>query len=505
MPDHRDPRDRSARGISEESTGSRTEREYAPPYATRRRRVAVDAGPRRSAAGARADVDVLVAGAGAAGLTAALAWAQRGADVLLIDVQESFRHACNTALSTGIIPAAGTRWQAAAGVEDSPELFFRDALTKTAGSVERRLARALTSVSAEVIEWLSDTAGVEFELVTEFRYPGHSLVRCHATPGRTGQVLHGQLMAAIGALSRVTLVAPIALRDILLDEEGGVRGAVLGRPDASPEEVSTRHVVLATNGFGANRALVTQHMPEIAAGLYFGGHGSTGDALAIGAALGADVACLAAYQGHAAVAVPHGILVTWATVVHGGVLVNGHGRRFGDESRGYSEYAANVLAQPGGYAWLVLDRRIDRLCRPFVDYSNLVEAGALRWAADARELADIVGADATAVEQTLRAAAACALNGTADVHGRREWTAALEPPFGAVKVTGALFHTQGGLAVDEAARVLRGGEPIPGLFAAGGAAVGMSGRDASGYLSGNGLLAAVGLGYLTTRGMAANA
>ena len=75
----------------------------------------------------------------------------------------------------------------------------------------------------------------------------------------------------------------------------------------------------------------------------------------------------------------------------------------------------------------------------------------------------------------------------------------LRPPYGSVKVTGALFHTQGGLRVDANARVLAGGTPIDGVYAAGGAAAGISGHGASGYLAGNGLLAALGLGYLAGR------
>jgi fumarate reductase flavoprotein subunit len=86
-----------------------------------------------------------------------------------------------------------------------------------------------------------------------------------------------------------------------------------------------------------------------------------------------------------------------------------------------------------------------------------------------------------------------------DEFGRTFWEKPLRPPYGAVKVTGALFHTQGGLRVDANATVLHNGAPIPGLYAAGGAAVGISGHGAAGYLAGNGLLSALGLGYLAGR------
>ena len=90
-----------------------------------------------------------------------------------------------------------------------------------------------------------------------------------------------------------------------------------------------------------------------------------------------------------------------------------------------------------------------------------------------------------------------------DPFGRTLWPHVLEPPYACVKVTGALFHTQGGLRVDGHGAVLRDGRPIPGLYAAGGAAAGISGNGAEGYMSGNGLLSALGLGYLAGRDIAA--
>ena len=102
------------------------------------------------------------------------------------------------------------------------------------------------------------------------------------------------------------------------------------------------------------------------------------------------------------------------------------------------------------------------------------------------------------IRATLESVADLKRRGATDRFGR-DWSRLpdLAPPYRAVKVTGALFHTQGGLAVDGSARVLRpNGEALPNLFAAGGAAVGVSGPEASGYLSGNGLLTAVVLGRI---------
>ena len=181
---------------------------------------------------------------------------------------------------------------------------------------------------------------------------------------------------------------------------------------------------------------------------------SRGDALRIGEALGARTAYLDAYQGHAALAMPAATLAGWATVMHGAVLVDRHGRRFGDETTGYSEYASEVIKHADGAAWIVLDQRIDGLCRPFQDYLDTRDSGAVRWADDIAGLAAAVGIDEDGLADTLADCALIAQGDQEDKFGRRSWEAPLEPPYAAIAVRPALFHTQGGLVVDAEARVL---------------------------------------------------
>ncbi|WP_431935473.1 FAD-dependent oxidoreductase [Micromonospora sp. RP3T] len=445
------------------------------------------------------DCDVLVAGAGAAGLAAALAAARPGRTVVLAEARETFRQGSNTAMSTSMIPAAGSRWQRAAGVEDSPGRFLADIRAKTHDTADPVVAAALTAVAPELVEWLADDCGVPLELVTDFRYPGHSALRCHSVPDRSGAALHRALIDAAADRDDLHLVVPARLVDVRTDDTGAVRGAVLARPDGTREELSCPVVVLATNGFAADPELVRRHLPEIAHGVYHGGEASRGDALRLAERLGLDTGHLDAYQGHGSLAVPDAILLTWATVMHGGFLVDATGRRFGDETVGYSEYAVPVLSRPGGRAWVVYDERVHDACLAFKDYRDVVAAGAVRRADDVDALAAVVGAPVDALAATLADADAAATGTASDAFGRRAWGAPLRPPYAAVRVTGALFHTQGGLRVDRHARALRAGQPVPGLYAAGGAAVGISGHGADGYLAGNGLLAALGLGYLAGR------
>lgn len=444
------------------------------------------------------DAPLVVAGAGAGGLAAALSAADFGREVVLVERSQSYRRGCNTAMSTSMIPAPGSRWQRALGIEDSPAQFAEDIRRKTKGTADPVLTEALTEVGAPLVEWLADRCGVPLDLVTDFTYPGHSAPRCHSVPDRSGQSLHGHLIAAAQADPRITLVVGMELADVITEGDA-VTGAILRTPDGAVEEVPAGAVVLAVNGFGANAELVRRYLPEIADGTYHGGEGSRGDALRIGERLGADVSYLDAYQGHGSLATPHAILLTWAAMVHGGVLINTDGQRFGDETMGYSEFGPIVVRQPGSVAWAVFDERIDQLCRPFADYQDLLRAGAVRSAADLDELAAIIGCPLSALTETLQACAAVAAGQGTDAWGRTDFSEGLKPPYRTVKVTGALFHTQGGLTVDRHARVLRGGQPIPGLYAVGGSAAGISGHGCGGYLAGNGLLAALGLGYLAGR------
>ena len=137
--------------------------------------------------------------------------------------------------------------------------------------------------------------------------------------------------------------------------------------------------------------MLERYCPEMAGAYYFGGEGNTGEAIRWGQALGGAVAFMDAYQAHASVAVPHGILITYAVITEGGIQVNRDGRRFGDETTGYSEHALRVLAQPEGLAWNVYDERLHRLALGFEDYRQALDAGAVVAAATADDLAAALG------------------------------------------------------------------------------------------------------------------
>jgi len=440
------------------------------------------------------EFDLVVAGAGG-GLVAALRAAESGVNVLVIDADEHFQRGNNTSMCTAMIPAAGTRWQRAAGVRDSPRRFLDDITRKTAGTADQRVARALTDAGGTLVTWLADSQGLDLELVTDFRYPGHTADRCHSIPGRHGSHLLRHLVQRAQAHPRIELIVPMSLREVLTID-GRVTGVEIATPDGNTEQLTTGAVLLATNGFGADRDLVRTHMPEIANAHYHGGRFSRGDALRIGERLGADTGFLDAYQGHAALSSRSQTLVGWATVVHGGIVVDSTGRRFAPETTGYSEFATLLAARPGSAGWIIIDEHIEELCSVFDDFRTVAESGSLVRAATATDLAETIGVPLPALEDELTAAHRAATGFEPDRQGRTDIRHPLTAPYIAIAVTPALFHTQGGLVVDEHARVLARGVPIPGLYASGGAAVGISGHGAGGYLAGNGLITALGLAFL---------
>ncbi len=442
-----------------------------------------------------AQVPLLIIGGGAAGLCAALAAKEAGIDAVLIE--RDAVPSGSTALSAGLIPAAGTRFQRDKGIADSPDLFAADIQRKAHGESDPAVVDAVARGAGPLIEWLADSYGLPFDVVDNFNYPGHSALRMHGLPTRTGRELIDHLRSAAEANDIVILTGRIAER-LFVAADDGIAGVETVRGDGARERIGCDALILACNGYGGNAELVRRFIPKMAGALYFGHPGNRGDAVFWGEALGASLAHLGAYQGHGSVATPHNILITWAVIMEGGIQVNAEGRRFCDESRGYSEQAADVLRQPGSIAWDVFDERIAGVARQFEDFRAAERAGAILSADSVDALARAMHVPSATFSAEWDEVEGLKSQGGQDRFGRRfapDQKCSL--PLRAVKVTGALFHTQGGLAIDASARVRKKtGGVFANLFAAGGAAAGVSGSSADGYLSGNGLLMATVFGRL---------
>ena len=440
-------------------------------------------------------IPVVVIGAGAAGLIAALAAHDNGAQVLI--VERDANPSGSTALSSGLIPACNTRWQVASKVIDNVEIFSQDIKRKNKGQADERLVDRSCLVSGEVLHWLADNHRQNFDLIEGFLYPGHSVHRMHCHPKRTGKALIDSLVTAV-ARAGIDIMNSATVTDIFASENSEIVGIRLLRPDGSSEDIGCESLILACNGFGGNPEMVSKYIPEMADAMYFGHQGNLGDAVNWGLELGAAVESMAAYQGHGSVAIPHGALITWAIMMEGGIQLNSCGRRFSNEHEGYSEQAVRVLAQKDSSAWNIYDHRLHELGLEFEEYREANKLGAVKTASTIEELAGILNISRAGLVSTIKECEDFSSGKQKDVL-QRDFTSKppLEAPYYGIQVTGALFHTQGGLTVNGRAQVLqKNGEPFPNLLASGGAATGISGPADWGYLSGNGLLSAVTLGRI---------
>ncbi len=433
-------------------------------------------------------VPVAIIGAGACGLSVAIRLRDSGIDCVLLE--RDALPGGSTALSSGFIPAAGSALQKRLDITDSQTTFSEDIQAKAHGDAAPHLVTAYTAAVVRAIDAL-EQHGLPFEVLDGFLYPGHRARRMHTVPERTGTALMTRLEQA-ATTAGADILTNAVVSELWIDVDDVIQGIGYRHPGGDVQYLACDLLVVACNGFGGNAAMVGDLLPAMRDATFAGHAGNDGSAITWGTQLGARLADLGGYQGHGSWVTPQGALMSWAVMMAGGVQLNAEGVRFHDETAGYSEAAIHVLAQPGGVAWNVFDAPLLKLARAFPDFVAAEQAGAVRTAADIAALATLLGCDAAVLHQTL-----AAMQPNDDDTEGRQFQRPLVAPYFAVKVTGALFHTQGGLDIDAHCRVLRAdGKPFPNLLAAGGAARGVSGNAVWGYLSGNGLLSAIGGGWL---------
>lgn len=442
-------------------------------------------------------VPILVAGAGACGTVAALSASDAGVECTVIERND--RPGGSTAMSQGLLCAAGSRFQIEHGVEDSADVFFGDIMAKSRLGADEEIARALAEGSAPALEWLCDSHGLPWELDTRFRASyGNSRMRVHGWPGHTGADMVQWLHRRLGDVG-VDVLMSTRLRDIMTDDNGRIIGAKLEGGDGEIVSIGCQALVLACGGFGANREMTQQYMPETRGFRYNGHEGSEGDAIQIAERLGAALGDMGSYQGYAMLADPAGISVPPGVLIEGGFIVNETGNRFTDESEDIAGMVLPLSQQANGSGWVVFDETIEARCAHIPELQELVKLGALRRADSVAGLADKIGVPVESLERSLAIIGKAKVSAQPDALGR-EWTDIHHVPGGslcAIRVVGALYHTQGGLQIDRFARVVRkDGTPFENLFAGGGSARSVSGPSSWGYLPAMGLTTAVALGRI---------
>lgn len=332
-----------------------------------------------------------------------------------------------------------------------------------------------------MVEWLADELAYPIEIGLNLPRAGMAAIRLHSDVGRQGGVrLMRHLRDALVEHDNVALVDGARVVDLIgadqvtgvVIEQNGVRG-----------EVHADTVVLAGDGFANNRDLFARFCSDLGEPVYAGVSTSTGDAVPWLEERGAAFANMGACLRHGLVVADHGTRVSPSLQFYGAVWINTDGERFADEEAiGYSPLAGVLFDQPGKRALMVWDDEAMAITQESELMRESITAGAFGRAGDVAELAERSRIPADRLEAALVAAP-----------GRRQ----LRAPYHWAWLTHGVLTTQGGCEIDTLGRVLRAdGTPIPGLRAAGGTAVGISGPHSDGYMSGNGLLAAFGMGWI---------
>jgi fumarate reductase flavoprotein subunit len=434
------------------------------------------------------DRDIIVIGAGGCGLMAALVAAKKGARVLLLEKTD--KPGGGTAFSSKGIRAAGSRRQRELKIDDSAALYAEDILQRNNGESDAVIIRRLAETSGRVADFLTDEAGIQFQ-IGEFAF-GHSAQRSHSW--KEDKTVTDFLFAAVEREKNIEV--HFATPVLALEQDVG--GAVVG-VKTRDGILTARMIILASGGFGASAELLSKYIPN-AVGIPFPGHhGSTGEGIKMGLEIGAAVENMGAFQPYPAYVGPGKRAIPPEVALSGGVMVDAAGRRFVDETRYPGGLGIKMLDLPGKQAHEIFDERIFQLYRNapgLRSLGGLFDAGLLLKAESPEDLAGKLGVDAEGLKQTIRDCNERAARGDKDAFGR-VLAQPLAPPYYGIRVTVALYHTQGGLKVNANGQVLRAdGSIIPNFYAGGGVAVGVSGKGLEGYLPGNGLLASLGLGMI---------
>ncbi|MFK7914379.1 MAG: FAD-dependent oxidoreductase [Pseudomonadales bacterium] len=416
------------------------------------------------------DYDVIVIGSGAAGLSAAVAAADAGASVLVVEA--GTQEGGSSRLSGGHFYAAGTSVQAEAGFpDDTAEAMFQHYMTLNQWLVDPAVVRRYCELSAPTFEWLKDL-GVNFPSAGVYQSGVGSTPRGHQPEGGGQEVIN--VLNGHRSHRGVDLVLNSRVTGLHTNDAGRVTGIRIGEDSAS-----CAAVILATGGFGANSEMIEKYYPQAAAAgdwrWYIGSEGAQGDGITLGESVGGVV------DGH-----DRGLLLVTPGFSHDLevllpgwlILVNQAGRRFCNESAPYT-MLAGLIQKEGGRAWAVFDEAARGAARPnagsqayWVDdvLARKADEGRIARATDLESLATQIGVDINGLLGSVERYNRDVSSGSDTAFFKTQGLAAIaQGPFYGVEVRPAMVCWTGtGLRIDAATQVLSSSEkPIPGLFAAG--------------------------------------
>lgn len=428
--------------------------------------------PQGGAEGESKAADIVVIGAGGAGMTAAIKAVQDGATNVVI-VEKTAMAGGNTLRATGGLNAAETTFQDRDGIEDSIQLFIDDTMKGGKNINDPELVKYMAENSAEALYWANDL-GADLTVVGLFG--GASVKRIHrpSDTSAVGPVLVKTLLNKIEEL-KIPVLYNTKADAILTDDNGAVCGVKVTDENGT-YTINCKAAVLATGGFGANSEMVVQYKADLAGFGTTNAGSATGDGIAMGTAVGAATVDMEQIQTHPTVHPETQTMYTEAVRGNGAILVNKEGARFTDEMGTRDVVSAAILEQTDGQAWLVFDQAVRDSLKAIEGY---ISAGIVTEAATVEELATAIGADPATLKATMDKVAETVNTGAEDEFGRAGMELPLtEANFYACLVAPAIHHTMGGLKINTEAQVLKeDGTAIPGLFAAGEVTGGVHGAN----------------------------
>ena len=408
------------------------------------------------------DTEIVIIGAGGAGMTAAIMLQQAGKDFVILEKMPYVGG--NTTKATGGMNASETHYQKEQGIEDSNALFAADTMKGGHALNDSSLVAVMANSSAGAIDWL-DTIGAELPKISFSG--GASVNRIHAPADGSGvgAYLVDRFSAKLNELG-VKVMLETAATELLTDEDGKIAGVKAVGPDAI-YTINARAVILASGGFGANEAMYTTYRPDLKGTVTTNAPGATGDGIVMAQALGADLVDIEQIQLHPTVEQTTSILITESVRGDGAILVNQGGVRFTNELLTRDAVSAAELAQEGSYAYIIFDQKLRDNLKAIEKY---VKSGITVQADTIEGLAEQLGIDPATLAKTLNDWNEIVKNQRDTQFGRttgmkEDLTTA---PYYAIKIAPGIHHTMGGVKINTAAEVINTeGAAIPGLFAAG--------------------------------------
>lgn len=417
------------------------------------------------------EVDVVVVGAGGAGMSAAITAHQEGKKVLVLEKMPYVGG--NTTKATGGMNGAETKYQAAAGISDTVEQFVIDTMKGGKEINNKALVELMAKSSAGALEWL-ETIGAPLPKVSFSG--GATNARIHSPEDGSG--VGGYLVNAFEAKLKelgVEILLETEATELIVD--GDVVVGVKAESATANYTINAKAVILATGGFGANEEMYCEYRPDLKGTVTTNAPGATGDGIKMAEKIGASTTDIEQIQLHPTVHQETQIMITEGVRGDGAILVNQQGKRFTNEMLTRDKVSAAELALDEQYAFVIFDQKLRDGLKAAEKY---IKNGIVTEAATIEELAEKLDIDPATLKETLEAWNACVASGVDTEFGRdtgmeHDLSTA---PYYAIQIAPGIHHTMGGLTIDTSTHVLNtDGQVIEGLFAAGEVCGGVHGAN----------------------------